>query len=209
MGLLQPIVISENYELIAGQRRLEACKTLGWTEIAVNIVNLADIVRGEIDENTTRKDFTASEMAAIKKRTEPMEREAALARQVSGQPAAESDRGRVADRIASAVGVSRDTLMKAEVIAEAAEKDPEKFGTILEKVDRKEMSINAAYKELEPKAMRPRKSKEAKDTVYLPAELFSEMQEALDRATKEGERNVALRHNGHEVKHAGNIELTT
>lgn len=29
LGLLQPIALSENYELVAGQRRLEARKSLG------------------------------------------------------------------------------------------------------------------------------------------------------------------------------------
>lgn len=43
IGLLQPIVVNQNNELIAGQRRLEACgKILGWTEIPVTIVNFAD-----------------------------------------------------------------------------------------------------------------------------------------------------------------------
>lgn len=44
LGLLQPIVISENYQLIAGERRLQACKSLGWSEIPATIVNLQDIV---------------------------------------------------------------------------------------------------------------------------------------------------------------------
>ena len=40
VGLLHPIVINENNELIAGVRRLEACKKLGWTDIPVHVVNL-------------------------------------------------------------------------------------------------------------------------------------------------------------------------
>ena len=39
IGLIQPVVISENYELLSGYRRLHACKTLGWETIEVKINN--------------------------------------------------------------------------------------------------------------------------------------------------------------------------
>ena len=32
-GLLNPITINSKYELVAGERRLEAAKALGWEEI--------------------------------------------------------------------------------------------------------------------------------------------------------------------------------
>lgn len=82
IGLLEPIVISENYQLIAGYRRLEACRSLGWTEVPVNIVSLADVVRGEWAENAERKDFTVSELIAIKRALEPLEKEQAKDRQL-------------------------------------------------------------------------------------------------------------------------------
>ena len=57
-GLLQPIVINQNNELIRGLRRIEAFKALGKSEIPAYIVNLDDIIKGEISENTQRKDFS-------------------------------------------------------------------------------------------------------------------------------------------------------
>ncbi|MDW9503036.1 hypothetical protein GOB10_18440 [Sinorhizobium meliloti] len=33
LGLLQPIVIDQDGNLLAGERRLRACRLLGWTEI--------------------------------------------------------------------------------------------------------------------------------------------------------------------------------
>ena len=35
IGLLHPPVVNERNELVAGYRRLEACKLLGWREIPV------------------------------------------------------------------------------------------------------------------------------------------------------------------------------
>lgn len=38
LGLLHPITVSEDGLLLAGRRRLAACKQLGWTAIPVNII---------------------------------------------------------------------------------------------------------------------------------------------------------------------------
>ena len=38
-GLLHPITIDGDGRLAAGQRRLEACRRLGWTEIPVIVLN--------------------------------------------------------------------------------------------------------------------------------------------------------------------------
>ena len=63
--LLQPVVINENNELVAGQRRIEACKRLGWIDIPAYTVNLKDVIEGEFQENAVRKGFTMSERVAI------------------------------------------------------------------------------------------------------------------------------------------------
>jgi ParB/RepB/Spo0J family partition protein len=66
-GLLHPIVIDEDNNLVAGGRRLEAVQRLGWQDVRVTVVNIADIARGEFAENMDRKDFTLSEAVAIKR----------------------------------------------------------------------------------------------------------------------------------------------
>src|SRR5262245_44800584 len=63
--LLHPIVVTPDSQLIAGARRLEACKRLGWTDIPVHVVPLDDVLLGEYAENAFRKDFTRSEAVAI------------------------------------------------------------------------------------------------------------------------------------------------
>jgi len=42
IGLLHPIVVAPDGTLIAGQRRLEACKRLGWSEIPVTTIEVDD-----------------------------------------------------------------------------------------------------------------------------------------------------------------------
>ena len=61
-----------------GARRLAAVASLGWTNVAVRVIDMDEIARGEFAENVCRKDFTLSEAVAIVKRAlEPVEREAA------------------------------------------------------------------------------------------------------------------------------------
>ena len=84
IGLLHPIVVRPGGLLIAGERRLRACESLGWTTIAVHIVDLADVVRGELDENTQREPFLPSEIEAIRRTLEPIEKAAAQERQSAG-----------------------------------------------------------------------------------------------------------------------------
>src|SRR5260370_16536998 len=57
IGLLHPIVVRRNGLLIAGQRRYEACKLLGWNDGPVTIVYLDDVAPGELVENAIPKDF--------------------------------------------------------------------------------------------------------------------------------------------------------
>jgi ParB family chromosome partitioning protein len=39
LGLLHPVSIDKNGRLLAGARRLEACKRLGWSSIPVRLVS--------------------------------------------------------------------------------------------------------------------------------------------------------------------------
>lgn len=64
-GLLNPVTVSDNLELVAGYRRLEACKALGWKEIECTIMpamSKFDRLLVEADENLTRKDLTITEI---------------------------------------------------------------------------------------------------------------------------------------------------
>jgi len=155
LGLLHPIVVNLGVEepgkrsgsptcywVIAGFRRLEAVRKLGWKSIPVTIANnLSDAVeqlRAERDENICRQDLTPSEAVALGKRLEELERPKAQERKAEGQdrgrakqhgkPVEEkfsptkTDKGKTADKVAKAVGMSAPTYRKAKAVVEAAEK---------------------------------------------------------------------------------------
>ena len=65
-GLLNPVTLNSNYELVAGQRRLEAAKMLGWERINAVVIDSTvgkvDQLEMELEENNQRKDFTDEEL---------------------------------------------------------------------------------------------------------------------------------------------------
>lgn len=74
-GLLNPITLNEKYELIAGERRLQAAKQLGWTNInAVIMNNVSDVeeLELELEENNQRKEFTKEELLEGYRRLEKL-----------------------------------------------------------------------------------------------------------------------------------------
>ena len=75
-GLLNPITINSKYELVAGERRLEAAKALGWEKInAIVLDSSVDNVKQmeiEIEENNQRKEFTDEELLEGYKRLEKL-----------------------------------------------------------------------------------------------------------------------------------------
>ena len=82
-GQLNPITITAKRELIAGERRLEAAKLLGWETITVNVVhNLDEIARleMEIDENQFRKEFTQQELVLAKQQLDKLKNPSFLRR---------------------------------------------------------------------------------------------------------------------------------
>ena len=110
IGLLHPVVIDENNNLVAGLRRIRAFKELGYDEIPVNQIDIKDILQGEYDENIIRQNFTQSEAVAIW--------DAMKNYQKTGQkrPPSETDEPRV--RTSKITKKSTDTLSKAKQVVE-------------------------------------------------------------------------------------------
>jgi len=157
VGLLHPIVVTPEGRLIAGQRRLEACRLIGWSEVPVTVVDLYQAARGEAHENFVRKDLLPSEIIALKRAIEPLERRAARERQgsrVDLLPQADSASlqedvaGDTRDKIARYLGVGRTTIERAEALIDAAEAEPEEYGHLVEQMDRSG-KVAGAYRRLE------------------------------------------------------------
>jgi N6-adenosine-specific RNA methylase IME4 len=156
IGLLHPIVVTPEGRLIAGQRRLEACRQLGWNDLPVTVVNLYQAARGEAHENLVRKDLLPSEIVALKRAIEPLERRAARERQGTRadlcHPATVAEcqglsPGDARDNIARYLGVGRTTIERAEAVVEAAEEEPEEYGHLVEQMDRSG-KVAGAYRRL-------------------------------------------------------------
>jgi DNA modification methylase len=179
VGLLQPIVINNvNNELVDGQRRILAFESLGRTDIPCFKVDLQKIVLGEFSANHYRKDWTYSEMVSIKRAIEPYEKNKAQERKLAGKLCEESSQGDSKDnsgksreRVAGFVGISHDTLKKAEKIVNASEEEPQIYQPLLDKMNSKKISVNKAYKILEKEKAKKilfNKLKEEKPKLEIP-----------------------------------------
>lgn len=145
-GLINPIVVTPDYELIAGERRLRAHQYLGRNEVIVRVMEISDFehqLRLEISENEHRKEFTFSERVEWAKRLEDVERIKAKERMAGGKEnIPEQPAGQVRDIVADQVGFgSGRTYDKAKYIMEHA--TPE----IIQQLDEGIISTHKAYVE--------------------------------------------------------------
>ena len=118
-GLINPPVVNKDFELLAGERRLKACKALGWKQIEVRMMDTRDAeheLNVEISENENRKEFSKAERTDYMKRLLRIEQAKAKERQDLGL---KSDEGsRADDATAKQFNVGRDTMRKEMSIVE-------------------------------------------------------------------------------------------
>lgn len=131
-GLLHPIVVDSDYNLIAGCRRLLACERIGMKEIEVKVlenITEKELRILELEENIQRKDLTALEksknlveLAEIKEkefRAESAQNPTAI-KNSSGRPAEVTSLRSVAKEI----GIPPKTLHDAKQHVKAVEEFP-------------------------------------------------------------------------------------
>src|SRR5699024_10470289 len=151
-GLINPPTVTPEYELIAGERRLRACKHLGFQQIEVRIVSVRDEehqLNMEISENENRKEFTYSERMDWSKRLGRIESIKARERQgkrtdlTSGKTLSDV---RADDVVAEKSGFgSREQYRKAKFIDEHADEET------IKKLDEEKISIHRAWTETKEK----------------------------------------------------------
>lgn len=153
VGLLHPVVVTGNGTLVAGERRLAACRLLGWDNIpartADSLATALDLLKAERDENTERKDFAATEAVAVGVRLEELERPKAEERERAGVPCGNLPQGEVGktrDKVGAAVGMSGRTYEKAKAVVQAAAEDPD-LAPLVERMDRTG-KVDGAYREV-------------------------------------------------------------
>ena len=137
LGLLQPIVVTPDGTLIAGERRLRAALRLGWTHISISVVDIDAIVR----EASLLRTHIVRTLRSLKRSpssghwSRSSERPSSSGRACAGADIPEkfstSSNGRALDKVAAVVGVHRTTIAKAEAIVDAAEAEPDQFGKLL------------------------------------------------------------------------------
>lgn len=116
VGLLHPVVLDPAYNLVAGQRRLEAWKlAFPGTPVPCHVMGFTNRARAELDENAERLDLLPSEQVAAARW---------VLDEVREHPEAfpEPPKGEGPNYIAArTVGLSRPTLAKVVLVHDIAE----------------------------------------------------------------------------------------
>lgn len=153
-GLLNPLTVNGDYKLLAGERRLKACKLLGWSQVDVRMVESEDEAQDieiELSENNVRRNFTGSELAEGIRRQMAIESEKARERQEASRFGSDGGAnictatGKSRDKAAEAFGISGEQARKTLYVADNADLlDPSDFADW----DEGKLSTNKAYQRI-------------------------------------------------------------
>ena len=171
------------YLLIAGERRLRACKLLGYKAVPVNTVGVDDAEQAlmmEISENECRKEFTKTERLEYARRLAQLERAKSEQgkRTDLAQDVVQGERNRAANAVAQALGTNRETLRQELFIADHSDMlDPADFADW----DEGKLSTNKAFQRI--KAAQKQAEQERDAAEHDAAELRSKLSDLRDEVT--------------------------
>ena len=175
-GLINPPVVNKEYVLLAGERRLRACKMLGWPQIEVRMMDTRDAeheLRIEITENELRKEFTWSERLEYARQLERIESVKAGERMTLGVNDPQGQTGKTREKVAQALGVGDKTLRMARSIADNADLlDPAEFADW----DEGKLSTNKAFQKI--KAAQKKAEQERDDARFVADKFKTERDDA-------------------------------
>lgn len=200
-GLINPPVVTPDYELIAGERRLKAMKKLDYRQIEVRVMSVEDYehqLKIEISENEERKAFTYSERMDYAKQLERIEAKKAKDRKTSKL---KQNKDTVTDQGPERKGETRDivdkasgfgsgrTYARAKYIYENADEET------IKEVDEGKKSIRKAHDELRAKEKQNEANKVKVTTKEKPQTIVVDRRERMNaevEAMSETETNLAL-----------------
>lgn len=200
-GLINPPVVTPDYELIAGERRLKAMQELDYKQIEVRVMSVEDYehqLKIEISENEERKEFTYSEKMDYAKQLERIEAKKARDRQTSKlkqHKTTDMDhgpqrRGTTRDIVGKASGFgSGRTYARAKYIYENADEET------IKQVDEGKKSIRKAHDELRAKQKETEVDKVETSAKEKSQTQFIDRRERMNaevEAMSEAETNLAL-----------------
>ncbi len=201
-GLINPIVLTPDYQLIAGERRLRAHQFLKRQQVDARIMEISDYehqLRLEISENEHRKEFTFSERIEWAKRLEEVERIKAKERMAGRKENfPDHEGGQVRDIVAEQAGFgSGKQYDKAKFIAENA--TPE----IIQQLDAGLISthkafietknrLEAAVREAEGRAEQAEQEKLELQRMYKDAIPADQLDEAVSEAIERHQEETSL-----------------
>lgn len=126
VGLIEPLVVSkredDSYKLIAGRRRLEACRELDWEEVPVVIkehLDEAQELEMELEENVRRDNLPWHEVVEARARLHELYQE------IYGESQQGKEGGWTIEDTAKKVGVEKSTISKDLKLAEAVDVFPD------------------------------------------------------------------------------------
>lgn len=180
------------YLLIAGERRLRACKMLGYKAVPVNTVGVDDAEQAlmmEISENECRKEFTKTERLEYARRLAQLEKAKSEQgkRTDLAQDVVQGERNRAANAVAQALGTNRETLRQEQFIADNAEMlDPAEFADW----DEGRLSTNKAFQRI--KAAQRLAEQERDEAEHDAAELRGKLSDLRDEVAALEKQNDQL-----------------
>ncbi len=183
LGLLSPLVINEDNNLLAGERRYEAIKLLGWSEVPVNVISTSDaenMLSIEISENQERKNFSREELVNAGIELERIEKVKAEERMKAGvvnprENFPQGNNGKSRDIVASHLGISGKQYEREKYIVENKDiLSPGEYSDWNNRI----LSTNKIYTKIK-NLLDPKAPKEVTKEVITEKEVFPEDYEAL------------------------------
>lgn len=191
-GLINPPTINKSYVLLAGERRLKACKALGWTQIEVHMLDTKDEAHDlavEMSENNMRRNFTGSELAEGIRRQMAIEAARAKERMAEGGRVGNisTPSGAARDKAGEAFGISGKQAEKVLYVADNAEMlDPSDFADW----DEGKLSTNKAFQRI--KEAQRKAEQERDDARFVADKLKKERDDAKEEIAALEKQNDEL-----------------